>query len=374
MSTGEQGEVFEQPSDPLAELETMAARLERLEAVAQDLMQPAEVEAEDAHTPPAELDDRQLARYLGVAERIGDVAARLTLTAQTLIEERSGAALEARRLDALVKLVSGQYFRPREVKAHLVERGLWDPNDRFTYAQWERRIQEHAAAQGTRTTWLRQTGGARILAWLAPPPVQESAEEKTTPTPKESQKSTAEDVASVAQAEPESEPEPGPAPEEALPAPPPATPPASPLTPLFRPPEQEPQQPVPPPTPKNESSPDLDPAFDEKELIMARGILEYLHQATPAHVSKGVRKRAVANEVRQTLHVPHTAPDDYLEMIDRLILRGFIQQDLIPPDSGSQRHGKVLRPRRQTEMTIENMLATLSHPHAISQKDPKRGS
>lgn len=375
MSTEEQGEAFEQPGDPLAELEATASRLERLGVVVQDLMRSAEGEGEDV--VPVELDDQQLARYVAAAERIGNVASQLTLTTEAIIEERSDAALETRRMDSLVKFVSGQYFEPRDVKGHLVGKGLWDPKDRFTFAEWKRRIEEHLAAQGARTTWLSQPGGARILAYLVAPPIQELAEQKPAPP-----EPIEEDISLASKSKPEPEPEPTP---ESVPLPEPATlperepeeisPPAAPalVPPLFRHAEQESPQPAPKPSPKAETSPDLDPAFEDKELEMARGILEYLHQATPAGVGSGVRKRAVANEVRQTLHVPHTTAGDYIKLIDRLVARGLIQQDLIPPESKSQRHGKVLRPRRRTEMTIENMLAGLAHPHAISRKDRKRG-
>jgi hypothetical protein len=335
-NTEGQGEAFNQPDiPPIIELETLAARLDELESAARDRLYPSEIEGE---SPVQELTDEQLARLTAIASRIGDTAARLTLAAQEIAGERADARIETVRMEALVRFVSGRYFQPREVKAHLVEKGLWDPRDRFTFSEWQRRIEDHLAAQGVRTTWIHN-GDLRTLGWITPPP---------EPEPKQ----PAREEPAVETAIPE---------EPALEEIPSSSPP---LAPVFKSPEsaEEPDEEELP------LSPNVDPAFEEDELRMARGILQYLHDASPAQITAGLRKRAVANEVRQALHEPHMSADDYLNLIDRLINRGYVRQDLIPPETRSQRHGKVLRPRRRTEMTLESMLATLRQPHAISRE------
>ncbi len=335
-STEEQGEAFNRPDiPPIVELETLAARLDELESAARGRLNPPETEGE---SPAQGLTDEQLARLTTVASRIGDTAARLTLAAQEIADERADARIKTLRMEALVRFVSGRYFQPRDVKGHLVERGLWDPRDRFTFSEWQRRIEDHLVAQGARTTWIRN-GNLRTLGWITPPPEPESEQ----PAREEPAVETATSEESAPKEIPFSSPS---------------------LAPIFKPPEsaEEPDEKEFPP------SPNVDPAFEEDELRMARGILQYLHDANPAQIAAGLRKRAVANEVRQALHEPHMSADDYLNLIDRLINRGYVQQDLIPPATRSQRHGKVIRPRRRTEMTLDSMLATLRQPHTTSKE------
>ena len=369
-SSGERSGFAEQPQNTIADLGHIVAQLE---GTTQDLEQVVTSNA----LPDSEVFSSQQAEHLAaVVERLGETVVRLTVAANAIVEQRMPDAEDTRLMDHILRFVSGQYFTPQQLKTHLIDQGLLERGTSFSWIEWRARIEARMAAQGERIKWLPGDGRTRILAKVVVPKPDEARPELEKSPAQETEKPHSSPPLPTAPSAPVAAVRAkGDAIEDVVPTPNAilAGTPEPPPTALEKKDGQlatSVAEPLAPPAPKAKEriKDDSDPAFTDVERRMAGAILRYLQEASPHDIQRGLRHRGVINEVKRAAQIPNKQEKDYHRIVKRLIKRGFVQQDLIPPGDRTQRKGKILRPRRTTEITLDGMLATLAKPYAESDK------